>query len=143
MLSTVPTRSTSYSHLRDGFMRALQARMVLCRQRGQISQEEEHEAQSPLRKLKSMFPNTALAKHTPLEIILLAPEPKQARTLIVRDLGALQNDWVAREFVMGYFEGSGLSPPVRPLIHHTLQSTHLFFSQMKKSVEANLEQFGN
>ena len=93
-------------------MRSLQARMVLFRQRGQLTQEEESEAQSPLRKFKSMFPNTALPKHTPLEIILLAPEPNQPRTLIVRDLGALQNDWVAREFVMAYFEGNGISPPV-------------------------------
>ncbi|KAH8100455.1 chalcone-flavanone isomerase-domain-containing protein [Cristinia sonorae] len=123
-LRIVPTRSTSYSHLRDGFMRALQARMVLSRQRGQLTQEEEAEAQSPLRKLKSMFPNTALPKHTPLELILLAPEPEHPRTLIVRDLGALHNDWVAREFVMAYFEGDGISPP------------------LKKSVTANLEQFG-
>jgi len=124
-LRIVPTRSTSYSHLRDGFMRALQARMVLCRQRGLLPQEEEFEAQSPLRKFKSMFPNTALAKHIPLDVILLAPEPKQPRTLIVRDLGAVQNDWVAREFVMAYFEGSGISPP------------------LKTSVTAYLQQFGN
>ncbi|THH32325.1 hypothetical protein EUX98_g1869 [Antrodiella citrinella] len=117
----VPTRSTSYSHLRDGFMRALQARMVLCRQRGLLTQEEESDAQSPLRSFKSMFPNTALAKHTPLDILLLAPEPKQPRTLIVRDLGALHNDWVAQEFVMAYFEGKGLSPPLKNSVTDYLQ----------------------
>lgn len=37
----VPTRSTSYSHLRDGFMRALQARMVLQKNRGLFTPDEE------------------------------------------------------------------------------------------------------
>ncbi|TCD70650.1 hypothetical protein EIP91_002371 [Steccherinum ochraceum] len=124
VLRIVPTRSTSYSHLRDGFMRALQAQMVLLKKRGLLTQEEEFEVQSPLRKLKSMFPNTAMAKHTPLEVILLAPEPKQTRTLILRDLGALHSDWVSPQFVLAYFEGGGLSPP------------------LKKSVFANLEHFG-
>ena len=115
-LSTVPTRSTSYSHLRDGFMRALQARQVLGKQRGQLSPDDELAIQSPLRKLKSMFPNTPLAKHTPLDILTTAPSPKQPRTLIVRDLGSVQSEWLAREFVLAYFEGQGLSPPVSSLL---------------------------
>ena len=95
-------------------MRALQARQLLCRQRGELSQDDELAIQSPLRKLKSMFPNTPLAKHAPLDILITAPssDPKQPRTLIVRDLGSVQSDWLAREFVLAYFEGKGLSPPV-------------------------------
>ena len=116
----VPTRSTSYSHLRDGFMRAMQARQLLCRQRGELSPDEELVIQSPLRQLKSMFPNTPLAKHSPLDILITAPSNK-SRTLIVRDLGSVQNDWLAREFVLAYFEGKGISPPVSwsrcPFIH--------------------------
>lgn len=126
-------------------MRVLQARMVLCRQRGLLSPDAELEAQSPLRTLKSMFPNTALAKHTPLDILLLAPEPKQPRTLIVRDLGAVHNDWVATEFVMAYFEGDGLSPPVRICRHkspYSLTYICVTVNQLKKSVTATLEQFG-
>ncbi|KAI0735453.1 chalcone-flavanone isomerase-domain-containing protein [Earliella scabrosa] len=113
VLRIIPTRSTSYSHLRDGFMRALQARQVLGKQRGQLSPEDELAIQSPLRKLKSMFPNTPLAKHTPLDILTTAPSPKQPRTLIVRDLGSVQSEWLAREFVLAYFEGQGLSPPLK------------------------------
>ncbi|KAI0076277.1 hypothetical protein K474DRAFT_1663261 [Panus rudis PR-1116 ss-1] len=113
VMRIIPTRSTSYGHLRDGFIRALQARMVLCRQRGTLSQEEEAAAQSPLRKFKSMFPNAPLAKHTPLDILLTAPEPGAPRTLIVRDLGAIQNDWLATEFFLAYFEGAGISPPLK------------------------------
>lgn len=94
-------------------MRALQARLILCRQRGQLGEAEEAGTQSPLRKFKSMFPNTRIDKHTPLDILILAPEKNQPRTMIVRDLGSLQNDWIAQEFVLAYFEGKGLSPPVR------------------------------
>ncbi|PIL29633.1 hypothetical protein GSI_08270 [Ganoderma sinense ZZ0214-1] len=112
VLRIIPTRSTSYSHLRDGFMRAMQARQILCRQRGELSPDEELAIQSPLRQLKSMFPNTPLAKHSPLDILVTAPSNK-SRTLVVRDLGSVQNDWLAREFVLAYFEGKGISPPLK------------------------------
>ena len=92
-------------------MRAMQARQILCRQRGELSPDEELAIQSPLRQLKSMFPNTPLAKHSPLDILATAPGSKP-RTLIVRDLGSVQSDWLAREFVLAYFEGNGISPPV-------------------------------
>ena len=92
-------------------MRAMQARQILCRQRGELSPDEELAIQSPLRQLKSMFPNTPLAKHSPLDILATAPGSKP-RTLIVRDLGSVQSDWLAREFVPAYFEGKGISPPV-------------------------------
>ena len=113
MLFQVPTRNTSYSHLRDGFIRHLQARLQLCRKRGQLSPDEELAVQSPLRTFKSIFPNTPLAKHYPLDILVLAPEPGHPRTVNVRDLGSVENDWIAREFLLAYFEGDGLSPPVR------------------------------
>ncbi|KAI0670172.1 chalcone-flavanone isomerase-domain-containing protein [Trametes maxima] len=113
VLRIIPTRSTSYSHLRDGFMRALQARQVLSKQRSQITPDEELAIQSPLRKLKSMFPNTPLAKHSPLDVLITAPSAKQPRTLIVRDLGSVQSDWLSQEFVLAYFEGKGLSPPLK------------------------------
>ena len=86
--------------------------MQLCRKREQLSHDEEFGVQSPLRKFKSMFPGTPLSKHTPLDILVTAPEPGQPRNLIVRDLGSVQNDWLAREFVLAYFEGDGISPPV-------------------------------
>ena len=109
----VPTRSTSFTHLRDGFVRALQARLVLAKQKGKLTPDEELEVQSPLRKFKSMFPNTPLAKGQSLDILLAPPEQGQPRTLIVRDLGTIHDDWLAHEFVLAYFEGDGISPPVR------------------------------
>ncbi len=101
-------------------MRAIQARLLLCKQRGQLTPDEENGVQSPLRKFKSMFPNIPLAKHTPLDILVTAPDQSQPRNLIVRDLGSVQNDWLAREFVLAYFEGDGISPPVSALLHISL-----------------------
>ena len=95
-------------------MRALQARLQLSHKRGQLTPDDELAVQSPLRKFKSMFPNTPLKKHSPLDILVPPPEPGHQRTLIVRDLGSVQSDWMAHEFVLAYFEGDGISPPVRP-----------------------------
>jgi hypothetical protein len=32
--------------------------------------------------------------------------------MILKDMGSVENDWVAEEFVLAYFEGNGISPPV-------------------------------
>ena len=95
-------------------MRTLLGRMKLFQTRGTITDQEVQDAQSPLRTLKSIFPNTPLAKYAPLEILLTAPskDSKQPRALVIRDMGAVENDWVSREFVLAYFEGDGISPPV-------------------------------
>ncbi|THH18103.1 hypothetical protein EW146_g2830 [Bondarzewia mesenterica] len=113
VLRIIPTRNTSYTHLRDAFVRSLQARQQLARQRGTLSPEEQLGIQSPIGKLKTIFPNAPLAKHSPLDILLAPPDLTGPRTLIVRDLGAIQNDWVAREFVLAYFEGGGNSPALK------------------------------
>ncbi|OCB91636.1 Chalcone-flavanone isomerase [Sanghuangporus baumii] len=114
VLRMIPTRNTSYSHLRDGFIRSVQSRLSSQLKSGEISTQEAEEAQSPIRKLKSMFPNTPLKKGRPLDILLLAPpkNPDEKRILIVRDLGSVENNWLAKEFVKIYFVGKGISPPV-------------------------------
>ncbi|KAH7883840.1 chalcone-flavanone isomerase-domain-containing protein [Phlebopus sp. FC_14] len=115
VLRIVPTRNTSYSHLRDGFVRALTARLQTAKSRGKLSPATESAAQSPLRQLKSIFPTTAIAKGHPLDIHLTAPtgDPDQPRSLVFLDLGVVEGDWVAEEFVLAYFEGDGISPPLK------------------------------
>jgi hypothetical protein len=93
-------------------MRALQARIASAKQNATLSEEEAEVVLSPMRKLKSLFPNSPLAKHTPLDIFLSAPAPGRPRALVFRDLGTIENDWVATEFVLHYFEGVGPSPAV-------------------------------
>lgn len=46
----VPTRSTSYSHLRDGFMRALQARLSAQKRQRLITDEQEAVCCFPIQK---------------------------------------------------------------------------------------------
>lgn len=87
--------------------------MALGKKNGTLLEEGAQEIGSPMRKLKSLFPNSPLTKHTPLDIYLSAPAPGRPRALVFRDLGAIENDWVATEFVLHYFEGAGPSPPVR------------------------------
>lgn len=93
-------------------MRALQGRMALRKAEGTFSEEDALAVGSPMRKLKSLFPNSPLEKHTPLDIFLSAPSPERPRALMFRDLGSIESDWVATEFVLHYFEGAGPSPPV-------------------------------
>jgi hypothetical protein len=87
--------------------------MAAARQLGALNKDQDIEAQSAVRQLQTLFPNTPLAKGTPLDIILTAPETGSSkRALIFRDLGIISDEWVSREFVMAYFEGKGISPPV-------------------------------
>ncbi|KAI6014167.1 chalcone-flavanone isomerase-domain-containing protein [Pisolithus marmoratus] len=115
VIRIVPTRNTSYTHLRDGFVRALTARVQLEKSRGALTPETEFAIQSPLRKLKTLFPNAALTKGTPLDVLITAPtgDKKQPRRLVFRDLGSIESDWVAEQFVLAYFEGDGISPPLK------------------------------
>ncbi|KAF5374855.1 hypothetical protein D9758_000061 [Tetrapyrgos nigripes] len=109
----VPTRNTSYSHLRDAFVRALHARLNDGRKASTVTEDQALEIGFPMRKLKTLFPNSPLTKHTPLDVFLSEPVSGKPRSLIFRDLGAIEDDWVAVEFVLHYFEGEGLSPPLK------------------------------
>jgi len=118
----VPVRTTSYTHLRDAFMRALQARMALRKKEGTLSEDDAYNIGTPMRKLKSLFPNSPLQKHTPLDILLMEPSPGRSRALVFRDLGAIEDDWVAAEFVLHYFEGVGPSPALKKSVIEYLES---------------------
>lgn len=93
-------------------MRALQARLVKGKQEGTLTEDDAQSAASPMRKLKSLFPNSPLTKHTPLDIFLSPPTLGRPRALVFRDLGAIEHDWVATELVLHYFEGAVPSPAV-------------------------------
>lgn len=143
-MSIVPTRHTSYTHLRDGFVRALTARFQLAKSRGTLSAEKEAAVQSPLHKLKSIFPTTKLSKGHPLDVHLTAPteDPARPRKLVFLDLGAIESDWVAEEFVLAYFEGQGISPPVSTAPYR-LKSLLNARVQMKKATIERLSSIGN
>lgn len=109
---TVPTRSTSYTHLRDAFIRALQGRLALGRKDGSVTDAMEFEVGGPMRVLKAVFPNTTLEKHVPFDLFLAPPNPKKPRSIFFRDMGSIEGDWVTTQLFLHYFEGAGPSPPV-------------------------------
>jgi hypothetical protein len=118
VLDTVPTRNTSYGHLRDGFIRKLQTRQRAAHQTGELSSEEELKLQGPISQLRTAFPNAPMVKGTPLDLLLAPPDPEQPRALIIRELGAVQNDWVAQELILSFFDGKGTSVAVCFYIEH-------------------------
>ncbi len=121
-------------------MRATGERMVLGRKKGTLSEEEAVEVGLPLRKLKTLFPNSPLKKHTPLDIFLAPPVPGRQRVLIFRDLGGIESDWLAPEFILHYFENNGVSPPVSLIQLEWVPSiTHN--NQLKQTVVARLKDF--
>ncbi|CAE7139145.1 unnamed protein product [Rhizoctonia solani] len=109
-LRIVPTRATSYTHLRDGFIRTIQARQALGRKDGSLTTEREEALHTPLQQFKGLFPTAAFKKHEPLHIILSSPTLKP-RELRLYQLGTVQDDWLATEFFLAYFHGT-ISPPL-------------------------------
>jgi hypothetical protein len=95
-----------------------------------------------MRTLKGLFPNAPLAKHSPLDIFLAAPTPNRPRALVFRDLGSIESDWLATEFVLNYFDNDGPSPPVR---FHAFSSPSLskltFLLQLKDSAFEFIKSF--
>ena len=116
-LIAVPTRNTTYTHLRDGFVRTLQTRQRVAHQVGKLSPDEQLKLQAPIAQLKTAFPNAPFVKGTPLDIVLSPPDPKQPRALVIRDLGVIQNDWVARELILSFFDGQGNNPSPAVCLH--------------------------
>ncbi|KEP54397.1 chalcone-flavanone isomerase [Rhizoctonia solani 123E] len=109
-LRIVPTRATSYTHLRDGFIRTIQARQALGRKDGSLTTEREEALHTPLQQFKGLFPIAAFKKHEPLHIILSPPTVRH-RELRLQQLGTVRDDWLATEFFLAYFHGT-ISPPV-------------------------------
>ncbi|KAJ7293228.1 chalcone-flavanone isomerase-domain-containing protein [Mycena rebaudengoi] len=122
LIRIVPTRTTSYTHLRDAFMRALQGRIVRGQKDGALSDADAATVAAPMRALKTLFPNSPLAKGFPLDIYVPAPVPNQPRPIIFRDLGSVQNGWVATELLLYYFEGKGASPKLKDTTVARLES---------------------
>ncbi|KAH7340474.1 chalcone-flavanone isomerase-domain-containing protein [Rhizoctonia solani] len=109
-LRIVPTRATSYTHLRDAFIRTIQARQALRRKDGSLTTEREEALHTPIQQLKGFFPTAAFKKHEPLHIIISPPTAKP-RELQFYQLGTVRDDWLATEFFLAYFTGT-ISPPL-------------------------------
>ncbi|KAF7295019.1 p-loop containing nucleoside triphosphate hydrolase protein [Mycena indigotica] len=138
MLRIIPTRNTSYTHLRDAFVRLLNNRQLEARKKGNFTEEDALAVAAPIRALKTMFPNSNFAKDSILDVFAPAPVPGQPRPLILRDMGAVQNSWVSTELFLHYFSGKGASPAVCDLLIVLVFGAYLFV-QLKKSTVARVE----
>ena len=80
-----------------------------------------------MQQLKAIFPNSPLAKHQPLHVLITRPGPfsdSYSRALIFPELGRVNDGMIAKELFLAYFEGNGISPTVsRPFL--IAQSYHL------------------
>ena len=95
-----------------------------------------------MQQLKGLFPNSPLAKHQPLHVVITPPGPfsdPKSRTLIFSELGKVNDGRIAKEFFLAYFEGPGISPAVSRVL--LMVQFYLFGlmlemrPQMKKDVE--------
>jgi hypothetical protein len=68
-LRIVPVRNTDFSHLRDGFTRAVQARQKIARTSKSLSEEDEVRIGESLQKLKALFPAQSVPKGKALVLL--------------------------------------------------------------------------
>ncbi|KIO34349.1 hypothetical protein M407DRAFT_36727, partial [Tulasnella calospora MUT 4182] len=111
----VAVRNTSFHHLRDAYIRTLNARLGVSKKENKDSLSAEQEDVNSLQALKSTFPPSSLAKKVPFYMVLPAPSTTPvARLLSIPTLnGKIENTWVAEELFRNYFSGDGPSPKVR------------------------------
>ncbi|KAG8954217.1 hypothetical protein FRC04_000438 [Tulasnella sp. 424] len=120
----VAVRNTSFHHLRDAYIRALNARLGVQRKENQnsLTAEQEDTIQDSLQVLKSSFPPSSLAKKVPFYMVLSAPSASfTTRSLLIPTLnGKIENTWVAEELFRNYFTGDGPSPKLKQSVMESL-----------------------
>ncbi|KZP00935.1 hypothetical protein CALVIDRAFT_217563 [Calocera viscosa TUFC12733] len=132
MLRIVPSRRTNFTHLRDGFLKALSHRVSL------LPSAPPESTQLALGKVMTIFPNTPMGTSSTLDISYFHPgktethssskewtsedgsraaawswkssktEGWPAAWLLVgcdgREMGRIVDDWVAKEWFLAYFD---------------------------------------
>ncbi|BGP28815.1 hypothetical protein JCM10296v2_000551 [Rhodotorula toruloides] len=116
----IPLRNTSLPHLRDGFTRAITARMQVSRVSNEFTDNMSERTGAALVEFKSFFPSKTLQKGLPLEVYYSARDRtalfqirnEQSRKPEV--LGTLREPLLARELIVSYF--SDTAAPSRELV---------------------------
>ncbi|BGP52892.1 hypothetical protein JCM8202v2_000449 [Rhodotorula sphaerocarpa] len=116
----IPLRNTSLAHLRDGFSRALVARMKVPRVSNEFTDSMNEATGAALVDFKSFFPPRSLAKGMPLELYYSARnrdvtfQLRDEKTRSPQVLGTLSDALLARELMVSYFSDS--AAPSRELV---------------------------
>ncbi|KAF8309966.1 chalcone-flavanone isomerase-domain-containing protein [Cantharellus anzutake] len=128
----VPVRSTSYTHLRDAFIRALRLRIVDLKKTRNLFLDEENALEESLQRLKGIFPISSFEKNSSL-LVYSVPEVHgglKERTLIFDGLGEIQSTWMAANFFYTYFTGKGVSPALLKSVKESLISKKIWMAEL-------------
>ncbi|KAI9360080.1 chalcone-flavanone isomerase, partial [Pilaira anomala] len=95
----VPARNTNTQHLRDGFLRLLMQRM----KDQHLTEEEEKDVLSGIQEFKKNFANMKVKKNTEF-IFTKTKEGGLKMVYEDKHWGTVNNEWVAKNFVMSYLD---------------------------------------
>lgn len=125
----VPVRNTDFNHLRDGFIRALQARLKLALKSSTVptgSEAERHFTEA-IQEVKESFPRGSVPKGSPLDLVVLPGAGGASRLNFEYDakiFGGVQSKGafgVGRELVLAYFADKGeISAPFKRSVEEGL-----------------------
>ncbi|GAA5846559.1 hypothetical protein JCM5353_005354 [Sporobolomyces roseus] len=108
----VPLRNTSLPHLRDGFSRALVARMKVPSVAAAFDEQAGERTGAALVAFKSFFPNGNLAKGAPMELFYSAVnrnvlfQIRETPTSSPTVLGTLQDGLLSTQLMVSYFSNT-------------------------------------
>ncbi|PWN52870.1 hypothetical protein IE53DRAFT_402031 [Violaceomyces palustris] len=133
-LRIVPVRSTDFAHLRDGFVRALQARLKLAIKSGSLANESEASFSKGIQDLKSSFPKGSVPKGEALDLVMtpaLSAGQSHTRPLELtfefrgKVFGRVESGQdsftVARELLLAYFSERGeISTPLKKSVEENI-----------------------
>ncbi|CDW97647.1 hypothetical protein [Sporisorium scitamineum] len=145
VIRIVPVRNTDFNHLRDGFIRALQARLKLALKASRVEAGSSVEEQFTrgVQQIKESFPRGSVPKGSPLDVVVVPQKGGRASLNfeyggevfgqvrsgseeVKAGKGADEGFTVARELVLAYFAEQGeISTPFKKSVEQGLQQKQL------------------
>ena len=130
VIRIVPVRNTDFNHLRDGFIRALQARLKLALKSSHLESGSQAETSftTAVEQVKQSFPRGSVPKGSPLDLVVLPAKGSGATKLnfeydgqIFGGVESKSGFTVARELVLAYFADKGeISAPLKKSVEQAL-----------------------
>lgn len=119
----VPTRNTDHSHLRDGFVRAMLARMKQATSAGQLTDEQAEQAGKDLDHFKGFFPSGKVSKG---KYMLVTRRGSDGALLLEYEgklLGTLKNTFLSKQMLLAYFADNDkeISPKLKADVMTSLE----------------------
>lgn len=103
----VPVKNTDHSHLRDGFVRAMLARLKAATAAKTISDEEAEAAGLSIELFRGFFPTGKVPRGKSLLLIRRGSDGALLLEYEDKLLGTLDNKFLAKELMLAYFADNG------------------------------------